>query len=679
MTPIVTLGSGQEVEGLVFDTVDLNDEATWSLEGLTIAPPSKRLQRLSAADADSDILAEVARHDLRTVTARLRYEGAAGMDSALGAIRDLVGRLQRAEELEQGSPLTWTPATSTRTGTMYVQSGEITEMPIELDGDNAGWLISNPRPVITVRFDCFPFIHLPEYSALVVTSNSARILTLAVADVPGDVPALGRLIITDSAGQPRRHIEIGGDRYGYDPASPSDLDITATEMTALAGTLSGSYIEAELTSAAIAIAEKTGLPHIGPHRLRAQLERTVGSVGIYVRAAIQTIDGPWVRLPWRAIPPVVGTYDLLLGEATLTKVLKGAQFSTIRIEAYTDSPTSAICRLHRVNPIPTEVVYAVCRSRESSVAPTSFPILDRFNQTAGALAGKTAGAGGTWAGAGDADDFTVEATGHTARRTATGDSSATPLAGRLATVGSSTFDAVTVEASVRFSARADASATAAGGFGVLARYVDTSNFLAAVLYPNDLTPLSMFAVVPVIGGIAADNPVFSAFCSAVDTWYRIRLMVNRMGEYSAWLAAGTDPFLAAPTISGRHVGLAAGAAAASGKVGLIDCHPEANAITRDYDNLVAFPPVESVALNANRSADIAHNYAVRENAGGTGWADMPSYQGRRIFVPPAGPGDLSTRLVVKDRRNDVDGGEFDSADSARQLWLLLTPRYLAVP
>ena len=105
------------------------------------------------------------------------------------------------------------------------------------------------------------------------------------------------------------------------------------------------------------------------------------------------------------------------------------------------------------------------------------------------------------------------------------------------------------------------------------------------------------------------------------------------------------------------------------------------AITRNYDNLSAYGPKKEWPLNGAHSLEIASDHAIRESASMTGWADVPSYRGRRLFIPPAGPGDLSTRLVVKDRRNDVDAGEIDYGGDVdgRSAELYVTPRQLAVP
>jgi hypothetical protein len=54
---------------------------------------------------------------------------------------------------------------------------------------------------------------------------------------------------------------------------------------------------------------------------------------------------------------------------------------------------------------------------------SSFSARDEFNQTAGALTGKTAPVGGTWTGGGDTDDFTLDTANHYATRAVVSDTS----------------------------------------------------------------------------------------------------------------------------------------------------------------------------------------------------------------------------------------------------------------
>ena len=659
------------LEALVFDSLALNAASGgWQLEQFTVAPPSKRLQRLSSADADSDVLAEAATHDLRTATARIRWEGGSDMDDALGAIQTLTSLLQRAEEREGGSPLVWTPANSTHTGTLYVQSGEITDLPIEQDGDGSGWLLDIPKPVITVRFDCFPFIHGAEYTAATLSSTSDRIASMEVSDVPGDVPGLGRLVITDTGTQDRGHVEIGGDRYGYDYASPSDLDLTAaSDLTALAGTLSGSYIGLTAGTTAIGVCEAQNLPHTGPHNVRAVVERTDATATIRVRAAVQTVDGQWTYTSWRTLPSSIGTYDVLLGDVTFPAVERGNQRSTLRIEA--TASTAAVVRIYRINPIPTEVVYAVARQKVGGT-PSSYDGFDTFDQTAGNLdAPKAANIGGNWSEANrtGANGLQVETTGHTAQRTTVSDASLDG-GGCYAYLGSSVA-ACSVAATVKFSA---VPSLGTAYFGLLARYVDTNNWAALVLAPaTDLLGSSLSVVTKVSGTLHVLSSLQSSFFGVASYAHSLRLEIDASGTYRAYWEGMLQ-------LSGADPDFATGGTLASGKRGLYDAYTSATANTRNYDDYqaLAAPPV-NCPLFSGRSCEIAHGHAIREAAAGTNWAPMARYRGRRLYIPPAGPAGLRTRLVLKDRRTDVDGGVADSADTARSAELYVTPRYLVVP
>lgn len=667
--------SPSSYESLIFDSIDLNNAVSsgWSLEKFTLPPPSKRLQRLSASDAPSDILAEAAQSDLRIATATIRYEGAANMDAALAAIRALTGRLQRCEELEEGSPLDWTPANSTRTGRLWVQSAEITDMPIEQDGELAGWLLTKPEPILTVRFDCFPFLEGAEYTAATLASTNARVASMEVADVPGDVPALARLVITDTGATSRGQIEVGGDRYGYNSASPSDLDILAqTEMTALAGTLTGSYIGMTVGSSPIGLCEATNLPHVGPHNIRAVMERTATGTTIRVRAAMRTVDGQWSYTSWKTVPSGVGTYDMMLGDMTFRQVDRGNQVSTLRIEVMASA--ASVIRCYRVHPFPTEVVYTVARQRVGG-APSSLDGFDSFEQTAGNLdAPKAAPIGGNWAEAirTGANGFQVETTGKTAQRTTVSDTS---FDGCYAFLGANAA-ATVVQGSAKFSAVGSASGsgsiTATARFGLLARYVDSNNWLALALVPRSGNGgLTLFKKVG--GTTTVVKELLSAYFAVASISHALRLEVDANGTYRAYwfdilMFSGVDP------------DLATGGTLATGKRGLYDMWAPASANTRNFDDFQApaAPPVD-YPLYSGRSVEFASTYAIREASGGTNWAPISLCRGRRLTIPPAGPGNLKTRLVIKDTSADVDGGAPDGTHPSRSATLYLTPRYLVTP
>lgn len=663
-----------ELEALSLGGYNLNDQVTWSAEGeLQIAPPSKRLQRISSPDADADLLAEAATYELRQVTIRLRYVAAAGdMDDALTAINTLQGYLQQAEELDDGSALVWTPANSTFTGTMYVQTGEITGLPVTWSGDDTGWFLANP--VITLRLDCFPFIEGAEYLAASMSSTSTRIGTLVADDVPGTIPAKGRLVITDGATQNRSHVEIGGERYGYDSGSPSSLDILGSSMSALAGTITGSgagsYVSMSAGTTAAALAEVTAMPHTGPHNVRAQIERTAAGTTLRVRALARTADGPWSHTPWRTVPDSVGTFDVYLGTLDFAVVKKGTQTSTLRLECSASASTTI--RLYRFNPIPIEVVYGVARAPTPVEIPaaTSFTYVDNFNQSGGGnLSGKSPDTGsGTWSESGSATNFTYDSTNHRISRATIADA-----APHFGTIGSAVGDsAVSALMSIN-----TAPPQATTGMGVLLRYGGTNDYLAALVVGSSIL-FNFLVVREVVAGtptelLSAGEVVLPA-SEIAGRNTRITFAVKS----GIWMVAlGTNN--AEPTLraSGYRASLDSGGALATGKAGIYDM--ETTTSTRLYDSFYVWTPTANAALYSGRSAEFRHDAVIRESSSGGAWTAPPSYRGRRLYVPPAGPADLSTRLAIKDRRTDVDGGVPDSADSSRTASLYLTPRWLSVP
>jgi hypothetical protein len=97
----------------------------------------------------------------------------------------------------------WTPATATLSCTFDVLAGEITDLPIDWEN---GWLAL--APTFTIELTCKPYWRGTE-TLTSTSSSSTPFVAFEIAGVTGDVPALGRLIVTDTATQSRRHVEWG--------------------------------------------------------------------------------------------------------------------------------------------------------------------------------------------------------------------------------------------------------------------------------------------------------------------------------------------------------------------------------------------------------------------------------------------------------------------------------------
>lgn len=304
--------------------------------------------------------------------------------------------------------------------------------------------------------------------------------------------------------------------------------------------------------------------------------------------------------------------------------------------------------------------YGEIRGVQTFENPTAFSARDEFNQSAGALTGKTAPVGGTWAGAGDATDFAVEATGHTAQRTAVSDAAST--VGRFAVSGA----AATTNQAVEVAAKASAF-PATGEMGVLARYVDTSNWFAATLDPgtSDIHVTVMVAASASTTSIPMQRPM------DVGTYRTVRLLVFANGTWFLFV----DGVLAR---SGSNSALATGGALASGKPGVYDAWQTSTASTRNYDNFLAFVPTADAAIFASQSLEIRHDRVIREDSAGAVWTPVTSVRGDYLRWPPGGLEGRPTRFIVKASRNDPDTGTDPGIDNI-SVRAYVRPSWLIVP
>jgi hypothetical protein len=199
-------------EALVFDGLAVNDEVNFALEVLGFTPAKKQAQFIDNPDADGGALAYEPNYTNSEFLLKVRIVPQATMDTALTKWGELQAKLQKASRYRDkgGIPLVWTPAGSTRSYTFYVLLGEISELPITVEGDLAGWFISSP--VIQVKLTCRPFGYLAERTILAEKANATPLQEITLEGVGGDVPAEGRLIVTEKAATDRRHLEWGLDQ-----------------------------------------------------------------------------------------------------------------------------------------------------------------------------------------------------------------------------------------------------------------------------------------------------------------------------------------------------------------------------------------------------------------------------------------------------------------------------------
>lgn len=672
------------MESLVLDGLALNDESIFVLEAFAFNPAPKRQRWIQGEDADGSALAEPSRSENATATMTLRVVPQGTMDSALAQIGKIADKLYEAEQQPDGIPLVWTPATGTKTATAYVLSGEITDLPFT--PESGYWVLA---PLLTVRFDCKPFMYGAEVTSAATVTNANPYQILTVAGVTGDVPAEARLVVTDAASQIRRFLRWGRRWRYYDAAASLYVDsdnMVTTGFMGVQATRAGAHdpgasgntvVRTVLTPAStpLACCGLGNLGHVGNYLavLRCYTSVAVATrpEDVKVRLAWKEGDGPLRGNGWVS-PAVVNNFtEIELGVVSIPPKTLGTQRWTGQIEAY--SPTSAdLFEVDYVLLYPTDG-YGKARVVTRPATPTTVSGRDEFDQTAGALAGKTAAVGGVWAGVGTVGgaDLTVDATAHNVQRTT---AVADATIGRGATVPQTMTNTV-----VQIDVTSGATASNSVQPSVMARYVDESNFAQLVVVYVGATLFSVTLLVYVSGALTILDQQFPNTPITTTSAHTLRMQVDDAGSASAWFGDTGSLAGLPPTLTGSHPSLAAGGALASGKPGFRDAMGSVGSVTRAYDNFVAASFASDAVIYSGRAAEINSEKAERADSTGTYYGPVQPYRGARFFLEPAGDENRINEVVVAAKRNDVESQADDQIADSTTATIHYTPRWSTVP
>jgi len=643
------------------------------------------------ADADGDRLV-AARYLNREIGVVLTLDppvaGTAAVDvqAALAALAAKLAKINREggtllRTLPSGDPIVFDLLTA-----------EAIDPPWNGDWDAASVL------QLELRFTARPFARGQQQVRGVHAASAIPALVFAESGIPGDVPALGRLVVTEGAGADQAWCVWGAQAETYDPASTAALFYEAESRTPLGSaavaTVSGAsggasrnvvtetWLSAFWTGvlSTRAVGGGAHLTHVGDYRVLARILRPS------TNDSAATVS---LRLEW-ALGDFGGfarNASLQYAGDELADVFTIADLGIVSIPAGTSHWEGRIVAVSTTAGddltidalwlVPTERSGEVTRVLQQATV-ASLTGFDTFDYATGvALAGCRTVPGGTWSGGGDADDFTIDTTNHAAKRVATGDGYVTGPVGRWAVLPPVKTDTA-VQADVRFSAvPVDANATE---MGVIARFVNGSNYLIANLDPTGVTGggLSAFRVSVRVGGYTFYlGAKYLSPQLAPGGWYTIRVEVDARGNWRGYFGPqGALPTL--PTISGQSSLLATGGTLASGADGIWEWWFSSTASTREYDNFSAWVPTPDAALFASQSLALSYDGVTREDAAGTLWTPVSSYEGDLLTVPPSGAEGRVARFLVKASR-DVPGVGADTAIDAISAQLTLTPRYLVVP
>jgi hypothetical protein len=259
----------------------------------------------------------------------------------------------------------------------------------------------------------------------------------------------------------------------------------------------------------------------------------------------------------------------------------------------------------------------------------------------------------------DADDFTETAAPDNAViRAAFGDNSTDIRRGRGVILGSATPTNVEVSVTVD---PPDWAGSPYGYGGVIVRFVDNDNFLAAVKYRGTSRLLK------VKGGTQTELGAGDA--GRTDDQGQISLQVLASGAWELrWngskVAGGVDP------------DTATGGALDDGKSGLIDWYTGGEIRTRTYSNFsVSIPSPEPIVCYAGRSMEFNQNGALREiEAGGVYGSPGIVSQPFQPELTPAGAEGLTNRILIFTSRYSPDKGP-DPLSDAFTVQVFYEPTY----
>jgi len=667
-------------EQLILSGLTLND-STFGLAELSCPPPKQRQEWIGAADSEWQALTRNPLHENREVVARIQVNPQSTMDLAHDKVALVIDKLRLASRTPDGVALTWTPATGTRTVTFDVLAGEITDLPIDWA---SGWLAL--APTFTIRMVCKPYWRGTE-TLVSTASSSTPFVAQEITGVTGDIPALGRLIVTDTATQHRRHVEWGVEGQFYNAATSLLVDSDDMVVSGFGGTqttTTGAYdpnaagnnsITCALTTNATGVAGVGNLSHVGTFLVKGRVQATAALVE--VRLVWQAADGPVTANDWVTLTVGASAWEELdLGTITVPVVLAGTQRWTGRIEARTTTGTNTLI-LDYLILIPTLEGYGKARATTANTAGTVTGYDQFTSTTAGnVLNARVAPAGGTWATSGVATDFVFTdfplATDETVKRITAAEASP-----RFAILGTATPADVQVSASVYATIPFPATIGDAISLGVIARWVDSSNYLFARVY--HWAGGGAFNAYLQICQVVAGTPttIASLGPSSVilfSTWNVIELTAYATGRVIVRLLDATGA-ATLRTVDGTSTAVATGGALATGKSGLYDHGNATSGGVRCYDNFaVSTPSPEPIIVYSGRNMQIRYDDTIRQDSTGTYIGRPASYRGSRFLVPTG-----TSRVIVKARRADIETSADANVTDATQIQVGWTPRGIAVP
>lgn len=548
--------------------------------------------------------------------------------------------------------------------TYRLESCQVSGVPVR------GVLLEQGLVEVEVGFETEPFALLDPLPLVSGDSLSGPIDWFTVPHVPGHVPALGDLVLTEKSTQARNHVEVGV-QHGFDPDNPepvhfaavTDLDGVAGSSQTKTGSNSTNTLRAGVGTNMVVICTTGAQPHVGLWKASV---RVFADEAVSVRLSWRTGTAAWTGEGWQRVA-ADDWFDVDLGVVDVPGLASGHS-AEFRVEAKAVSGVAQV-DVDFIQLLPADNWTLLGGAVETNTQSGIVAFDDFSTHATGAITGKTPllAPAGTWTGAGDTDDFEVD--GGMLVRSAVSDSALNN--GRYLRCGSgtATVTVLTVEATVGFELPSSVRA------GALLRYIDTNNWLIANYAATKSAPAT---TVTLRKRVAGTETVLSQGRGSNPGGTRI-LTVIADAAGNVLVRDGAKGGAAHTVIAViGDTDLATGGALASGGYGVYDAYTDSTQRARYYDNFqVATPPSTSTlihpATNPGKTVELTHDTALTQNGSAKG--RTPRVAGSYLTVPPSTRNGTHSRIVVKARRNErglPDTGLTDSLEAD----LTVTPRTL---
>ena len=550
------------------------------------------------------------------------------------------------------------------------------------DGDYAGrqWIQRGQRFKTTL--DCLPYGRGERSTKTLRSQTTDPVLVFTENLIGGTVRALGELEVADIATQPRRSCVAGIEVPTYDitaetaalyygaekltPLGPGGLGVhPGATPEGVSNVIFATLVPAWRTFASTKIAATSKhLTHVGTFRIYARV-RVINFVeGGKIRLRLEWGQGDLVERVVNdeySIDAQQGEAQFFLVDLGLVRINKakvGTQRWEGQIAGRSYDPAGSnykpLVSIDDLRIVPVGQAFLKARASEPRPGiPTSVLREDSFNQTAGALNGKSASTGGAWVTSGAGlEDFQVDATNHRLKRT----ESSKRVALLPSAISGATAGRLTVGPFV--SSRLG---------GLYFRYVDANNYGELLAGNNQVLLYKVIAGTTFLLRQVVGVPT----SAALD----IGFLVSPTGYWAIYIQTTVEaPFLT-PLATGYDPVFATGGTLASGQVGIYDA---AGLAERWYDNFQVWVPSDPLLIASGRRMRWRHDSVQREDSGGGELWSGIGYEGDPLLIPPSTRELRSMRGIVFPSRGDLEGmpDAGNSDDFTAQL--AITARHLSV-